>query len=210
MTPEETKEGAAAEEKPKSAPHATGTVESESLQANLSAIGTAHTGSLTATGSAIAIASVDGDATVSLSAVPILKVDGDASFKQAYASAVLASNSLSVKQGGSPVMLARSLEVTQGGSVAMIAGEADVRQSYVGVLLSPKATLSEDSRVLVGPKAALIIAAAILGGFGLVALVMVLGAKRVAQWRPRIDLSHVKPWIAERQKWLQQQYHKSA
>ncbi|MEI7815069.1 MAG: hypothetical protein WCJ13_09790, partial [Coriobacteriia bacterium] len=75
-------------------------------------------------------------------------------------------------------------------------GESAVTNGFVGVLLTPQANIAEDSRVLIGTKAALIIAAALLGGFGLVAVVMALGVRRVMSWRPQINVPQL-PSIAE-------------
>ena len=63
----------------------------------------------------------------------------------------------------------------------LVTGEADVKHSWVGIVIAPKATVSEDSRVIISTKAALIIAAAVLGGFGLVALAFALGMRRVVR-----------------------------
>lgn len=147
-----------------------------------------ETGTLNASTSAIGFARVDGDAQVRLSAVPLLVAKGDAEFRQAYASAFIAGGTVSVSQGGAPMIAGRSVSVERGAGVAVVAGEATVRRGLIGVLLAKDARLSEDSRVLLSTKAALIIALALLGGFGLVAAGLVLGAKRIAEWRPDLRL----------------------
>jgi hypothetical protein len=73
---------------------------------------------------------------------------------------------------GDKVTMDRSL----GGAV--IASEADVKQGNVVLLLSRKTTLSEGSRVLFDWKAALILAAVMLGFAGIAALVGFLLLRR--------------------------------
>jgi len=175
-------------ETPDIAPHIAGHVEGGSLQANLSAIATAQTGTLEAVGSAIGFVNASGDVSVTASAAPLVYSKGDVSVRQCYTSAVLAGSDMTISQAGAPIIVGKQLDVTQGGGVVLLSGEATVKNGFVGVLLSPKATVSDDSRVLVGTKGALIIAAALLGGFGIVALVMVLGVRRVMSWRPQISL----------------------
>jgi hypothetical protein len=173
---------------PEIASHVSGTLESETIQANLSAIATAQAGSLEAVGSAVGFANVSGDATLTASAASVLYAKGNISVRQSYTSAVLAGGDMDISQAGAPLIIGKQLSVQQGGAVVMLSGESAVSNGFVGILLSPKATVSEDSRVLIGPKAALIIAAALLGGFGVVALVMALGVRRVMTWRPQINV----------------------
>jgi hypothetical protein len=191
-----------ADDGPVIAAHVAGTLEAETLQANLSAIATAQTGSLEAVGSAVGFANVSGDATLTASASPIVYSKGNISVRQSYTSAVLAGGDMDITQAGAPLIIGKQLNVQQGGALVMLTGESTVTNGFVGVLLSPKATISEESRVLIGTKAALIIAAALLGGFGLVALVMVLGVRRVMTWRPQITVPQL-PSVADIQERLQ-------
>lgn len=167
---------------------AVGTVSSESIEANLSAIGLAKTEDLTVVGSVVGIASTEGDTEINTSATPLVITKGDASFHQAYASAFIAGGCVDIRQGGSPIIVGKQLSVEQGGGLVMLASEAQVNRGFVGLLVSPNATVSDDSRVLLSTKAAIIIAAALLGGFGIVAVAMLLGVRRVMQWRPQISL----------------------
>jgi hypothetical protein len=178
----------AAVDEPIIASHVSGALESETVQANLSAIATAQAGSLEAVGSAVGFANVTGDATLTASAAPIVYAKGNISVRQSYTSAVLAGGDMDISQAGAPLIIGKQLDVQQGGALVMLSGESTVTNGFVGVLLSPKATVSEDSRVLIGTKAALIIAAVLLGGFGLVAIVMALGVRRVMTWRPQINV----------------------
>ena len=162
--------------------------EAEEIHASGTAIGSAHAGSLTATASAIGLANIEGDAQISVSAVPILRTTGGATFTQAYASAVIVGGDMEIHQAAAPVIIGKSLDATQVGACVVVSGDADVKRSTVGLLLSRNATVSEDSRVLLGTKAALIIACALFGGFAFVAIAMIMSAQRVAEWRPEISL----------------------
>ena len=180
------------------------------VQANLSAMATVSAGSLSATGSAIGAASVDGDATITASMVPLLLARCETTFQQSYASAVIVGGGADMKvhQAAAPLIVGKTMDLTQSGGGVLVTGEANVKQSWVGIVLSPKTTVSEDSRVIVSTKAALIIAAALLGGFGLVAVVMTIGVRRMMRWRPSISMPSMPslpalPHLAELQeRWL--------
>ena len=178
-------------EPPVVAPHVSTQLDAPSLQASLSAIGTVHTEQFEAVGSAVGFASVDGDATITASASPIVHAKGDIHVRQAYTSAVVAGGTVDMSQSLAPIIVGKKLSVNQGGGVVMLAGEAKVKNGFVGVLLAPSATVSEDSRVLLSTAGALIIAAALLGGFAIVAAVMVIGARRILSWRPAVHMPDV-------------------
>jgi hypothetical protein len=162
--------------------------EADDIHASGSAIGSATAGSLTATASAIGLANIEGDAHISVSAVPILRTTGGATFSQAYASAVIVGGDMEIHQAAAPVIIGKSMDATQLGAAVVVTGDADIKRSTIGFLLSRNATVSDDSRVLLGTKAAIIIAAALLGGFGFVAIAMVMSARRISEWRPSINL----------------------
>jgi hypothetical protein len=159
-------------------------VTAETVSATGSAIAAANTKTLSATASAVGMAQVEGDASVRFSTVPLLIAKGDAEFRQAYASAFLAAEHMSVSQGGAPLIVGRRLSVDTGGGVLLVAEKASVRRGWIGMLLAKDADISEDSRVLFTTRTALIIAVALLGGFGLVALGLYFGARRLSEWRP--------------------------
>lgn len=183
-----------------SAPHASVELEATALTANMSAIGTAHTTDLSATGTAIGIASVDGDASVTMSAVPLLSAKGNATFRQSYASAFLAGDTIDVSQGGAPVMIAKHITIDHGAGCALVAGEAEVKSGWVGMVISGKTQIAEDAHVVITTKAALIIALALFGGFGLVAAALFFGAQRVAAWRPQVSLPPLPEWVRHRER----------
>jgi len=190
------KNAASASEPPRLASHLTGHLESSSVQASLSVIGTVQAEEFEAVGSAVGFVSTGGDATITASASPIVHAKGDIHVRQAYTSAVIAGGDMEISQAFAPIILGKQLSVHQGGGVVMLAGDAKVSNGFVGVLLSPRAEISDDSRVLLSTKAALIIAAALLGGFALVAVVIALGARRVMSWRPSIQLPDMPDFSA--------------
>lgn len=164
-------------------------VSAPAVHTSMSAIGRVNAGSFAATGSAIGAASVDGDATITASFAPAVLMRGNATVQQSYTSAVIVGGAeTSVHQSVAPLIIGKTMDVSQSTGVVLVTNEASVKHSWVGILLSPKTTVSEDSRVLFSTTAALIIAGALLGGLGLVALALAFGARRAAQVRPRFTL----------------------
>ena len=170
------------------AAHVAGALSAESLQASLSAVAHATADDFEAVGSAMGFVTVGGDAVITASMTPLVHAKGDIHIRQSYASGVLAGGDMDISQAGAPIIVGKRVSVEQGGGVVMLAGEAEVSNSFVGVLLTPNATLAEDTTVLLSTRAALIIAAAIFGGFTLVAVVMALGVRRAMKWRPSIHV----------------------
>ena len=183
--------------------HVAGTLEGESLQANLSAIATAQVGSLEAVGSAVGFANVSGDATVTASATPIVYAKGNVSVRQSYTSAVLAGGDMEISQAGAPLIIGKRLSVSQGGAVAMAAGEAEVSNGFVGILhLAQGDHLRGVARAHrhQGRAHHRGSAARRLWSGG---LVMVLGVRRVMTWRPQISVPQL-PSLAEVQERIAQ------
>ncbi len=180
-----------AHEPPDVASHVAGGLETTSLQASLSMVGSARAEQFEAVGSAVGFTSAGGDATITASFAPIVHAKGDIHVRQAYTSAIVAGGTVEISQAGAPLIIGKKLSVHQGGGIVMLTGKAKVKQGFVGVLLTPNATISEDSRVLLSTKAALIIACALFGGFAMVAIVMALGVRRVASWRSRMHVPAV-------------------
>jgi hypothetical protein len=194
--PYATPQNAPAVPEPADVVHVAGTLHAADLQANLAAVGTATAQTLSATGSAVGVASVEGDATVTASMVALLRAKGSATVQQSYASALIVGGDMEIHQAGAPIIVGKKIDINQGGGGVLVTGEANVRNGFVGVVLSPKTTVSEDSRVLISTRAALIIAGALLGGFGLVAVVMALGVRRVMSWRPQINVPQMPDFSA--------------
>ncbi len=165
---------------------AIGSATTGSLVARMSAIGSADTGTFDATASAVGMLTADGDASVSLSAVPIISAKGDASIRQNYTSAIIVGGDVEMSQAFAPIIVGKQTTLDHSAGAVIFAGEATVEKGWVGVVLARDAQISDDSRVLVSTKAALIIAAALLGGFGLIALVLAYGTKQALEWMPNM------------------------
>lgn len=163
-------------------------VETGALEASFSAIASARAGSIQAMGSALALTTVEGDADIRLSSAPIVYAKGNASLRQGYSSAFVAGNEVLLSQAATPVVVARTVSFERAANVVSVASTASVKRGFVGLLLASDAEISEDSRVLLSGKGVLILAAAVLGGFGLIALAVAYSANRVSQWRPNISL----------------------
>lgn len=185
-----------ASEPPRTASHLSGQLDGSSVQASLSAVGAAHAEEFEAVGSAVGFVSAGGDATITASCAPIVHAKGNIHVRQAYTSAVIAGGDMEISQSVAPIIVGKQLSVKQGGGCVLLAGEAQVSNGFVGVLLSPKAAISDNSRVLLSTRAALIIAAALFGGFALVAVVMALGVHRTMSWRPNIHVPAVPDFRA--------------
>jgi hypothetical protein len=162
--------------------------EGPALDATMSAIASARTESLKATASAVAFARVDGTAEARLSQVSMAYVTGDLSLRQCYTSAFVAGNEVSVSQGLAPVAVARTISFDKSANCVTLASDAKVEHGFVGVLLSGRSEISENSRVLITGRGLVALAIAVLSGFGLVALAVAFGANRMSQWQPSITL----------------------
>jgi hypothetical protein len=167
----------------------------DAMQASMTALGSVETGSLSATQSAIGSANVGADAEVSMSAVGMLSAKGASTVKQGIAGCVMAEGDATVSQGGAGVVIADKVTLEHSFGGALLANDAELRQSRVVVLLSRKTTLSEDSRVIFDWKAALILAAVLAGFAGIAALLGFLLVRKGI--RTARDLSSRLPHLPE-------------
>lgn len=155
-----------------------GTIEVDLLQASMTAIASADTGELDASKSAIASLTAHGDTYVSTSAIGML--DGvNVEMHQSMAGAVIADANASVHSSAAPVVIARNVDLVSSGSAVTVASEVTAAGSWIGLMAARNATLSEDSRVILDWKGALIIGLCLMGGFGLLALAVWFAARRV-------------------------------
>jgi hypothetical protein len=171
------------------------------LTTSMTALGTAEAGTLSAKQSAIGSASVSGDADVSGSVVGMLSARGSAKLDRGCAGAVMAEGDVAVSRSGAGLIMGKRVDVEQGGGCVMIGSETEVRRGWVGLLLTRKATLSEDSRVLFDWKAALILAAVMLGLFGVILVIAFMLARRAmhmtSELRSRLPHLPELPHLAE-------------
>ncbi len=134
----------------------------------------------------VANVTTDGDVEVGTSCVGIVNAEGGATITQSGVGAILARADAQATQVGSAAIVANSVSGDRIYNVATVASDVTVSRSWIGVALSPRMQVSDDSRVIVGPLAALIIVVALLGVFGIVAAVGVVAAKRALAWRPKV------------------------
>jgi hypothetical protein len=137
----------------------------------------------------IGSATVDGDASIGASALGVLSANS-VGIHQGGAAVMVVDGDVSIDQGAAQVIVARSAGLERGGVGILVTGEADLARSWVGVMAARNATLSDDSRVIIDAKAALIIGALLFGGFGLVALAVLMAGRRIAARIPHM------PWAA--------------
>ncbi|MDZ4170183.1 MAG: hypothetical protein U1E26_11115 [Coriobacteriia bacterium] len=170
--------------------------DASTLSASGCAIGAAKTGTLEAMGSAIGMATVEDGFVSRFSVTPLTWAKGDASITQSYASALVAGGTVEMHQSLAPVVAGRVVHVTTSGSGAVVASQAEVNGGFVGIVLAGRTELSDNTRVMFGTRAALIIGAALLGGFGLIAIAVVIGVRRLAALGP-LDMEAIgdlMPW----------------
>jgi hypothetical protein len=165
----------------------TGSVDAHDNDActTLSAIGSVHADAFAATGSLVGVANVERNAHITASITPAVLSRGTTMVQQSYASAVIVGGGAETRihQAAAPIIVGKTTEMVQSGACAVVTGEANVHRSWVGMVVSPKATISDDSRVLISPGAALIIGLALITGIGVVAVVAVLLARRAYEQR---------------------------
>lgn len=153
-------------------------ITADMLRTNMTAIASAETGELDAAQSAIASLTTHGDANVSTSVIGLLN-GVTTNVKQSLAGAVVADANASVSQSVTPAIVARHVETTGGASAVTVAEDVTATKSWIGLMATHNATLSEDSRVIIDWKGAVILGLFLLGGFGIVAVVAWFASRRV-------------------------------
>jgi hypothetical protein len=142
--------------------------------------GSTSSGPLSATQSAIGSATVSGDASVSACAVGSISARA-AAIKQSFSGAVMTEGDASVTQSATPLIMAQRVDMSSGASCMIVGDQVTARHSWVGLVASRQTTLSEDSRVIIDWKGALILTAVMLGVAGVVVLLVWLVGRRVAR-----------------------------
>lgn len=160
--------------------------EADDLTASMSAIASAKVaGPLSATASAVGVATVSGDVTANLSSLGAVATSAQANVNQSYAGMVASNGDLRAHQTLASTMIARTASIEQGAAGVVAGSQVQVRRGFVGLLLASEADLSEDTRVLLSGRSLGVMAVAVLGGFGLVALGVWLAGKQLAAMRRR-------------------------
>lgn len=126
------------------------------------------------------------DVNVATSLCGVVNAQGDAALTQSAAAAILAQGNTDVTQSAVAAIVTRTMTGEGVYNAASVSGDMSVSRSWIGVALTPRLQVSEDSRVIIGPVGALIIAVAIFGVFGILAALGYFAARRAMQWRPRV------------------------
>lgn len=126
------------------------------------------------------------DVEISASGAGVVSAQGSASVSRAGAGVIIASGDVAANRSGAAMLFANSVAGDHTYNAVTVAGDVAVSRSWIGVALSPKMQVADDSRVIVGPAAALVIVVAALGVFGVVAALGVLAARRALAWRPKV------------------------
>jgi hypothetical protein len=157
------------------------------MHATTTAIGSVSAEEFDASQCAIGSASVEGDASVEASIVGVLSASS-AGVHQGGAAVMVVDGDVSIDQGGAQVIVAQSAGIEQGGVGVLVAGDASLARSWVGLMAARNATLSDDSRVIIDTRSALIIGGLLFGGLGFVGICMLVVGKRIASRVPHL------PW----------------
>jgi hypothetical protein len=111
---------------------------------------------------------------------------GKASIDQSGAGAIIVQGPVEATRSGALAIVASSVSGDHAYSAVAVGSDVSLSKSWVGVALSPRMQVSENSRVIIGPIAALIIAVAIFGVFGVAAALGVVVVRRAMTWRPKV------------------------
>lgn len=138
-----------------------------------------------ARGAVVSIAA-PGEANVRSSIAGFVSAQGDATLSQSASVGLLAQGNADIDQSAVAALVTRTMTGDRVYNAASVSGEMSVSRSWIGVALTPRLTVSENSRVIIGPVGALIIAAAIFGVFGVLVALGYFAARRAMQWRPQV------------------------
>jgi len=160
-------------------------VDVDIMEASMTAFARVSCDEFSARGSAIASASVAGDAEISASAVAALSADSVA-LRQSGAVALIVDADAALSQSAAQVVVARHVELESSGAGIVVTGDAAVARSWVGFMAARNAEFSDDSRVIIDTRAGLIIGGLLFGGLGLLAVAVYLGARRISERMPHL------------------------
>lgn len=132
------------------------------------------------------------DATLTTSLAGLVNAQGDVELNQGGAGAVVAQGSVALTQGGAAAIFANKVNADSSGSAVLMGSDVTVSNGWVGFAVASNMQVADDSRVIIGTRGALIIAAAIFGVFGIAAAMALVAGRRVMQWRPKVPVPSVR------------------
>lgn len=162
-------------------------VDVDIMEASMTAFGTVSCDEMSATHSAIASASVAGDAELDGCIVGALSADGVA-IRHGGAIAMAVAGDAAVSQGAAQLIVAKHADLESSGTGILVTGDATLARSWVGFMAARNAEITDGSRVIIDTRAGLIIGAFLFGGLGLLACAVYFGARRMAERMPHL------PW----------------
>lgn len=160
-------------------------VEVEMMEASMTAIGTVSTEEFEGSQCLIGNVAIEGDASLSGSAVGMLTA-GSVGLHQSGAMVIVVDGDAAIEQGGAQVVFAQSVGLENAGAGVLVAGDASVARSWVGLMAARNATISDDSRVVIDTRSALIIGGFLFGGLGLLAAAMMFAVHKRASRMPHM------------------------
>ncbi len=99
---------------------------------------------------------------VTQAGVMITVSKGDFHLTQGGARAAAVGGDLKIQQGGAQYLVAKGdVTISQGGAAVMLAPSIAAERSYVGFAIAREIEVSEDSKILFGPKEAAVFGAAL-------------------------------------------------
>jgi hypothetical protein len=166
-------------------------IEVVAMHASMTAIATVNAEEFEASQSAMGAVSVEGDASLSGCAIGLVSAES-VGIHQGGAGVLVVDGDTSVDQGGALMMVSSTAGVEHGGVGVLVANEANLARSWVGFMAARNATLTDDSRVVIDTRGALIIGGLLFGGLSFIAIAVFIAGKRIASRIPRLPhLPHV-------------------
>jgi len=142
-----------------------------------SAIGSVTGRDVTTSMSAVGVVSASGGARIEQALAVGVITAGDVELSQAAAVAIVAKGNVEVDKGGSQWLLsAGDVKVGKGGAAAIAAKSVSIQEGWVGIVASPHAEIGDGVNVVIGPRSAVFLGAA-LGSM------IALGIALVVRWR---------------------------
>ncbi len=134
------------------------------------------------------------NASLIASAVGIVHAQENVTLEKSASLALITKADIDMSKSGSYWTIARSVEANNTGSVGIVAGNVKINRGWVGIVAAPRAEISEDSRVFIGPSAAAIIGLALLIVSGIVSAMVPRLLRQAGEQWPDFDKQAIE-WM---------------